>query len=178
MTLNQSPTAESLSRLRSLYERAFPPSEKKPWRMIEERVKLGTMRVVSIEEDGVFLGLMIFIIHRDIVLLDYFAVEESARGRGIGGRALEILFSHLGDFRLLLEIEDTDDKSAENLSERLRRRDFYLRHGMKPMSYKVDLFGVRMNLLTYEGRGVTFEEYHEIFRSVFSPKIAENVKLC
>jgi GNAT superfamily N-acetyltransferase len=136
------------------------------------------MKVVSIEEDGNFVGLMIFIIHRDIVLLDYFAVEESARGRGIGGRALEYLFSHLGKLRLLLEIEDADDEDAENLSERLRRRDFYFRHKMKPMSYKVDLFGVRMNILTYGGRTVAFEEYHEIFTSVFSPKIAKNVKLC
>ncbi len=167
-----------MTRLRALYENAFPRSEKKPWRMIEEKVALGTMKIVSIEESGDFLGLMIFILRRDIVLLDYFAIEESARGNGIGGSALEHLFDNLGDNRLLLEIEDTDDEHAENLPERLRRRDFYLRHRMRPMSYKVDLFGVRMNILTYEGRAVEFDEYHEIFVSVFSPKIAKNVKLC
>ena len=44
------------------------------------------------------------------------------------------------------------------------------------MPYRIDLFGVEMRVLTRGGE-VSFEQYHEIFREVFSPLLAKNVRL-
>ena len=51
------------------------------------------MEILSIENDtGDFLGLAITILYNGIVLLDYFAVDDSQRDGGIGSAALHLLF--------------------------------------------------------------------------------------
>ena len=169
--------ADVLTRLRALYESAFPSSEKKPFSLIDQKCGEGSAEIYAIlGEDGGFLGLAIFILHDRLALLDYFAIEEGERGRGIGGEALERIKNLHGERVLLLEIEDVDEPDAENRADRVRRERFYTSHGMRIMPYRISLFGVQMRVLT-SGKVVDFAEYHRIFENVFSPKAAENVKL-
>ena len=162
------------SALKGLYHRAFPQNEKKPFFLMEYKARRKQMEILSIEnEEGEFLGLAIVILHRDIVLLDYFAIMENERGKGIGKQALEAIFDRYKEKRVLLEIERTDIPS-ENQAERLRRKKFYLSCGMGQMDYLVDLFGVDMEILTRDCH-VTYPEYHAIFETVFSPSFAKNV---
>ena len=133
------------------------------------------MEILSIEnEKGEFLGLAIFILHRDIVLLDYFAILENKRGMGVGREALAAIFNRYEGKRVMLEIERTDIP-CENQEDRRRRKRFYLSCGMGQMDYLVDLFGVDMEILTKDCT-VSYPEYHEIFEAVFSPTFAKNVK--
>ena len=161
--------------LRALYHRAFPKNEKKPFFLILYKTRKKQMEILSIENKaGEFLGLAIVILHRDIVLLDYFAIMESKRGMGIGKQALSAIFKRYKGKRVMLEIERTDIPS-ENQADRLRRKNFYLSCGMGQMDYLVDLFGVDMEILT-KNCTVSYPEYHGIFEAVFSPSFAKNVK--
>lgn len=163
--------------LRQLYEEAFPPEEKKPFSLILEKNEAGSMEILAIEgEDGSFLGLAIFILYRDLALLDYLAVSPEWRGAGIGSRALALLRERHKEKRFLLEIEDADELTAENCVDRKRRKAFYLRNGLREMPYRVLLFGVRMQILT-DGSEVPFDEYHALFPAVFSEKAGKNVLL-
>ena len=126
-------------------------------------------------ETGDFLGEVITILYRDILLLDYFAVVPEYRGKGIGRQALKAVVSHAGERRVLLEIETTK-KPSENKAERIRRKNFYLRNGMREMEYTVQLFGIEMELMTYRCE-VSFSEYHALFREVFGSAAAEHVRL-
>ena len=135
------------------------------------------MEILSIEnENGQFLGLAITIQHNDIVLLDYFAIEENMRGMGMGSQALTSLFARYPGKRVMLEIERSDIP-CDNQEQRTRRKAFYLRCGMAPMPYLVNLFGVEMEILTKDCR-VDYDEYHSIFCHVFSPTLAKNVQKC
>ena len=127
------------------------------------------------DKDGKFLGIVITILHKDIVLLDYLAVSPACRGQGIGSEILRLLDERYGGKRILLEIEDPEEP-CDNPKERRSRKAFYLRNGMTVQDYKVWLFGIKMLILTNQ-RTVTFDEYHEIFDTVFSPKIGKNVSL-
>jgi hypothetical protein len=163
--------------IKALYEEAFPPEEKKPFSLILQKSEEGSMEILSIEEDdGSFLGLAIFILHKDLALLDYFAIATRERGKGHGKRALALLFERYPGRRFLLEIEDADETAAPNLDERIARKSFYLHSGMCEMPYRVMLFGVRMQILT-KSKAVSFEEYHAIFPAVFSERAAKNVTL-
>lgn len=174
MILNANPQQKTMRELRALYEKTFPRSEKKPFFVILRKRRKGTMEILSVEdENGVFLGFAITILHKDIVLLDYFAISPTCRGQGIGTKVLALLEERYAGKRILLEIEDPDEP-ADNTAERLRRREFYLRNGLTIQNYKVWLFGVKMLILTNR-RTVTFEEYHEIFEQVFSLKLSKNV---
>lgn len=127
------------------------------------------------DKDGKFLGIVITILHKDIVLLDYLAVSPACRGQGIGSEILSLLDERYGGKRILLEIEDPEEP-CDNPKERRSRKAFYLRNGMTVQDYKVWLFGIKMLILTNQST-VTFDEYHEIFDTVFSPKIGGNVSL-
>ena len=166
-----------LEKIKTLYESAFPKSEKKPFPLMEEKCKSGDMQIRAILGDnGEFLGLAIFILHGRIALLDYFAIAENKRGKGIGSEALDKIKRLYPDKVLLLEIEDSDEVGADNLEERVRRERFYTSRGMKIMPYRIILFGVQMRVLTSGGE-IDFTEYHRVFEEIFSPKITENVKL-
>jgi len=174
MILNPTPTKQNRKLLKKLYQTAFPRSEKKPYLLIERKCREGSMERMAIEEDGQFLGLAITILHKDIVLLDYFAVSPESRGKGIGSAILKELTVRYPGKRILLEIEDPEEP-CKNREDRLRRKAFYLRNGLTVQNYKVWLFGVKMLILTLGG-SVTFEEYHETYAEVFTSAIRKRIK--
>ena len=176
MKLNPNPTLWNFIQLYGLYHRAFPLGEKKPFGVMVKKRKEGSMELMTAENDkGSFLGIVITILHKDMVLLDYFAVSPTHRGQGVGSEVLKLLEERYHGKRILLEIEDPEEP-CKNKEDRLRRKAFYLRNGLTAQDYKVWLFGIKMLILT-NGTSISFEEYHEIFRTVFSPKIAKNISL-
>lgn len=175
MRLVDADTRERLKKVRILYEKAFPRSEKKPFGMILRGRKKGNYEIFAVEDDdGGFQGLAITMRWEDLVLLDYFAVSPERRGTGAGSRALKALQKRYQDKKFLLEIEST--VGVEDRGDpRNRRKAFYLKNGMKSMDFLVNLFGVEMELMTFRC-GVTFEEYHTIFEHLLPFGMAAKIK--
>lgn len=175
MILKNAVTKKQMDEIERLYLAAFPPEERKPFSLILEKREEGVMEILAIEgDDGAFCGLAITILYKDLVLLDYFAVSPELRGGGVGGAAFNMLIKRYSDHRLLLEIESTRCETAD--TDKARRKAFYTRHSMEAMDFLVELFGVEMEILTYNCT-VSFDEYHEIFRNIFSEKAADKVRL-
>lgn len=165
-----------LTKIETLYLSAFPAQERKPFSLLVEKSQEGVVELLAIEDEkDDFLGLAITVLHKNLVLLDYFAVAPQLRGRNIGSQTLGLLRERYPSKELILEIEDPREPSP-NQEERIRRESFYLRNGMVVMPYLIDLLGVRMLVLT-SGSSVSFSEYHEIYCSAFSEKISSNVRL-
>lgn len=176
--LKRAASEEELNRIRSLYEESFPQSEKKPFEMMLEKRELFELLVIE-NEEGCFCGLAIMILAGEWVLLDYLAVEPGQQGAGVGSMALRELQERYGRERIVVEIESTtgpEAEEAENLRDRLRRKAFYLRNGMKQSEFRVKLLGVEMEVLTF-GRKIDFEEYVSIYEKVFPGGTADKVKL-
>lgn len=173
-----------LENVRRLYEASFPKSEKKPFAFILQKQKEGFFDILAIEDDqGVFCGLAIMMLAGGLALLDYLAIDPACQGGGIGSRTLAELGERYGKERIVVEIESTagDGDCAEGEpdgegAQRLRRKAFYLRNGMVPMDYLVDLFGVEMEVLTF-GRALTFEQYYAIYREVLPKQMAGKIRL-
>ena len=155
-------------KLFSLYQSAFPVSEKKPVSMILKMQKLGKTDIWYFEENGKFLGLAITINSEKTILIDYFAVKESERGKGNGERMLKAMISHYSGRGVFLEIEIPYDW-ADNYKDRLRRRSFYInRVGLIPMNTTAKLFGVDMELLGTDGCYLTYDEYRSFYLENYS----------
>ncbi len=154
----------NLNNLKELYIRAFPESERKPFDLMEKNADNGSMEILSLEkEDGEFLGLVITILYEDKVLIDYFAVDESKRNGGIGGKALKLISDRYKDSKIFLEIETPDEK-AENNAQRVSRKAFYLRNGMKESGIHADIYDTDMELLIFDNP-VTFDEYVAVYKA-------------
>ncbi|MCI8541994.1 hypothetical protein [Acetatifactor aquisgranensis] len=167
-----------LENVRKLYEASFPESEKKPFAFMLKKQKEGCFDILAIEdEQGKFCGLAIMMLSGGLALLDYLAIEPDCQSGGIGSRTLGELCGCYGKERIVVEIESTaEENPVSSRSERLRRKAFYLRNGMVPMDFLVELFGVEMEVLTF-GSEITFEQYYAIYAQVLPASLTEKIRL-
>ena len=158
----------------ALYRAAFPREERKPFSRITGMVKAGRADLWTIRKNGRFAGFAATVNGSDIVLLDYFAVKKSLRGRGVGSGALKMLMERYRDRGLFVEIESTLEPCG-NPEQRRKRKEFYVNCGMMPMNTEADVFGVRMELLGVRCR-MDFESYRNFYRDHYSSWAAEHIR--
>lgn len=158
----------------ALYRSAFPRSERKPFGTILRMVREGRADLWTIRQAGRFAGLAATVNGTDLVLLDYFAVKRSLRGRGIGSGALGQIEGQYADRGFFIEIESTFE-NAKNRAEREKRKRFYVNCGMMPMGTEAYLFGIRMELLGVRCQ-LNFEDYRNFYRDHYSPWAAEHIR--
>lgn len=172
LTLRAPSTPLDWLHIRLLYRRAFPRCERKPFKVIRRMQREGRTDIWLAEQDGHFAGLATTINGGDIILLDYLAVHERCRNKGVGSAMLAALYEKYAGLGLFLEIEATDRDDSSGI--KARRKAFYLRNGLTEMHVTANLFGVRMELL---GRGCTldFDGYHDFYRDNYSAWAAEHV---
>ncbi len=161
-------------KLRRLYLQAFPAAERKPMWMILKKYRKGVTDIWCIEQDDLFSGLAITINSKDVVLLDYFAVEKNCRGKGIGRAALQAIGKAYEGRGLFLEIESTLGQ-AENQAQREKRKHFYLSSGLQEFHTTAKLFGVDMELLGV-GCHLDYAQYKAFYRDNYSAWAAEHIE--
>ena len=158
----------------ALYRAAFPRSERKPFSVIRRMARAGRADLWTIRYNGRFAGLAATVNGQENILLDYFAVRETLRGRGVGSAALQRLMEHYSDRGFFVEIESTFEPS-ENPEERQKRKEFYVNCGLIPMDTEADVFGVRMELLGVRCH-LDFEGYRNFYRDDYSPWAADHIR--
>lgn len=173
MKLRKASCHKDWKRIKKLYINAFPKCERKPLLVVRYKQYKKAADVWLIEDADKFVGLAITMNGSDMVLLDYFAIDDDQRGKGYGSKALKMLQDKYAAKRFFLEIERTDVE-ADNLAERKRRKSFYLQNDMSEMGIYAKLYGVDMELLGYHCN-VSFEEYHNLYTSNYGRLAERNV---
>ena len=163
----------SLKKVRRLYIEAFPPAERKPFPFIKWKVRRGKMEMYELYEDG-FAGLAIFALYKDLALLTFFAVDPKRRNGGLGSQALAAIKEKYPDKRIFLEIEKPDGGDGDEIKR--RRKGFYLRNGLSEAGIDVVLFGIPMEVLSFNC-SVTGKEYKEIYDNTIGKTLSKNIKL-
>lgn len=157
-----------------LYQKAFPASEKKPFSVILKKYRDGKTDIWRFTRDGKFAGLIITINGENHILLDYLAVDEKQRGTGIGTQILQCMRSRYAGKGVFLEIESVYEE-CDNREQRLRRKHFYEKCGMRSMDVFVWLFGVKMELMGFDCR-LSYEQYHSFYRDNYGPWAADHIQ--
>ncbi len=153
-----------MRQLKRLYNEAFPKYERKPFVLMRLWQRIGKTEIQEIRGGDDFLGLLITVPYKDLVLVDYFAVMPQLRGQGIGSRVLTLIRERYAGKRVFLEIESTRVQS-DNKKTRLRRKDFYLRNGLRECGVAVRIFSSELEILTFD-RDVFFDEYVGLYKSL------------
>ena len=157
----------------SLYEAAFPASERKEFCFMTEGPLSPAYDLLVIDTDKESVaGLVILVSHGQFTLLDYLAVSPFLRGQGIGHAVLPLIrafcaSTHPGA-HLFLEIE-TPTPDCENNAQRLRRKAFYLSAGLCETGVHAKIYGTDMELLSYpeDAPFVTFAAYADLLSATF-----------
>lgn len=140
--------------LRCAYEtdlrEAFPPSELKPLKAMEDLCAKGLydpLRLVD-EESGV-LGYVLLWRHKDgrYILLDYLCVPARLRNRGIGAKLIAGMRAQYPPETVF--IWESEAPTGDELQDEmiLRRLNFYRRCGAVVLGYDNALFGVHFKTL-------------------------------
>lgn len=165
---------KNIRKFKKLYKESFPDSERKPYYLMQYLKHKGIMELFELSDNGVFCGLFVTVVCGELVLVDYLAVSPELQGRGIGSAAIGLARKKYSGKKLFLEIESTL-KPCEDLENRLRRKNFYIKNGLTPCDFAVDLFGVEMEILTF-GEKVDYDEYLQLYREMAGKIIKLKIK--
>jgi ribosomal protein S18 acetylase RimI-like enzyme len=115
-----------------IYTEAILSAERKSIASLMAMVERPEYRFLISEEQGRVLGFSISfrLTHSDAILLEYMAVADAQRGRGIGRSLfLETMQrNNISDCFVLVEVESDDAPGRDNF-ERTRRKHFYRKLG-------------------------------------------------
>ena len=131
----------------------FPADELKPFAIIRDLTERGLYHCMGVFEGGQMLCYAMLSQPEPgtspYLLLDYFAVSQEMRGKGIGTAGMKLLASAFPDAdTVIIEAEEPD--CAENAADwqtRMRRFDFYRRCGCLISEQRADVFGVLFRIL-------------------------------
>ena len=174
MQLSSIETLEDKNYFEKLYQNAFP---------IEERIEMDTLynlleenliEIDILRENDKNIGLAVIYLNHNIHLLSYFAIEKSFRGKGYGSSGLGLLKEKYDD--LIIEIESTKFKDADDFAIRNKRKAFYIKNGYQVLDASVNYFGIEMELMSTT-KDAGLEEYFDTYLNIFEEDfINENIK--
>ena len=133
-----------LSKLKYLFESAFPPEERPPFSWF---VKMDKNQLFGVEDNNEFIGLISIVEYQDLVYLFFLAVKKRYRGKGYGSQILKDLLHKYANKRVFLLAEDPSIPSI-NQSERDNRIRFYEHNGFKLTETRIVEYGVEYVVLT------------------------------
>lgn len=144
-----------LSEMRALYDTRmkedFPPSELRPWHSMETLTQQGNYLCFGYKEGDRVLAYAAFARSPEAALLDYYAVDASLRGQGVGQRflvGLKDLSHQFGAPFVLIEVESVETgKTPEEKELRQRRIRFYEHCGCRRSGTGSLLFGVEYQIM-------------------------------
>lgn len=112
-----------LSRVEHTYVSSFPSCERRDFVELKKLMTPGSPFVVNVLlRDGEYVGFITAWDFDRFVYVEHFAIDESARNGGIGGKALK-QFLDVWNRPVVLEVEKPDDEMSR------RRVGFYERLG-------------------------------------------------
>lgn len=118
-----------------IYSESFPSNERHSLEVIKKRVtnKSYRMFIGHLNNEAVFMALFWYLKNSNFILLDYMAVKEKYRNKGIGGRFVKNVFSILEEKNKYFILEVENPKYGDNREQRKRRVKFYKRLGAMEM---------------------------------------------
>lgn len=125
------PGQDNYRRVKQLYFRAFPKYEQEPWSWLMLKSRFKRADFMAFYDEDQFVGFAYVIHSQGCHYILFLAVADQVRSQGYGSRIIHQLRRHYRDDSLLLDVEEPDDRAANN-QQRLRRVAFYRRNGFYP----------------------------------------------
>ena len=130
MTVKQITSDTADEKIKLLYETAFPEDERIPWDDLMRLVDEMPLDFTAYYDEDNFIGFTIVYPRKSFNWYWYFAVCEELRGKGYGQQILTQLIEKYKGQTCVLDME-SPTQVCDNISQRRRRHDFYLRNGFR-----------------------------------------------
>ncbi len=121
----------------NIYIQAIPATERQSIDTIKQRVSSGKEKlfIESIDGEVALMALLYPLEGTEFVLLDYMAVKEEYRKRGVGSEFLKNIYTVTGWKNKLFILEVENPKTGTDQETRQRRVYFYRKNGAKILKH-------------------------------------------
>lgn len=124
--------SEAFDQFFDIYVEALPVGERKPKAIIERLLSRTdySIFVASDETDVVAFAIVFASQNSPVALLEYMATRKGLRNAGLGERMFDHALESVGERVMLVEVDSERERAKDN-DIRVRRKNFYFRHGCR-----------------------------------------------
>ena len=162
--------SNELNELEKLYLEAFPKEERLDFSLLVEKEKEGKGNFLGLFNDKDLAGMMYYAEYKGIIYILYFAIDPKYQSKGYGKIMLEYMFEKFHEHKIILLVEVLDP-SAENIEQRIRRKNFYLRNGFAENEQFLEALGIKFELIHRQGRTAYVADYIEIIEYYYGDAV-------
>lgn len=148
--------------LKDIYMEAFPKRERKPFLILKRAVKSNKARILVAKDNNAILGFVVLFIYKNMVMVDYLAVNSKCRSRGTGSAIMKEVCELYKDYQIVLLIENVEE-CACNYEQRVARRLFYVKNGFESANLFIDGVSGKMEILK-RGHVITSQEFLDLYK--------------
>lgn len=136
--------------IKEIYVSSFPEKERMPFILMLGMSCLWNTEFLSFYDGDTLCGLVYMATIGKQTFIMFFAVNKNIRSNGYGSSILDKIQLLHPDNKIIVSIEPCN-KCAENLEQRLRRKEFYVRNGYEETGYYMKLAGQEQEILIKNG---------------------------
>lgn len=137
--------------IKQIYVSSFPKEERMPFALMLMMSCLWNTQFIAFYDEKILCGLVYMATLGKQTFIMFFAVDKKLRSKGYGGRILDQVQLLHPKNKIIVSIEPVNE-TAENVAQRIRRKDFYLRNGYRESGYFMKLAGQKQEILIRNGR--------------------------
>ncbi|MCR5784203.1 MAG: GNAT family N-acetyltransferase [Eubacterium sp.] len=156
---------EDYPEAKRLYLEAFPPEERIAFRILKKRAEQNKADFFNIFTEDGCIGFVYLVTNESLVYINYFAIKKEYRGQGFGTKVIQTVLEKYKRKKIFLALEDWNEE-CDNKKERLKRRDFYQRCGLREFPYHLKEGTVIYSVMG-AGEQVRPNEYKELMDNYF-----------
>ena len=165
MTPKQITASNADEKIKQLYETAFPEGEQIPWKDLMRLVEEMPLDFTAYYNGEKFIGFTIVYPRKSINWFWYFAVCEELRGKGYGQKILTQMIEHYKGQSFVLDMESPTQVS-ENIDQRKRRQNFYIRNGFKDTNVYRTYNDITMTIMMRGEGTFTLKDWDDIIHEL------------
>ena len=148
--------------LRRLYETAFPVDEQIPWDDLMRLIGKMSLDFTAYYDGEEFIGFTIVYPRKSFNWYWYFAVREELRGKGYGQQILSQLIDRYKGQTCVLDMESPYQQPCDNIEQRKRRHEFYLRNGFRDTDVYRTYNDITMTVMMMGSGTFTMQDWDDI----------------
>ena len=161
--------------IRLLYETAFPEDEQIPWEDLMRLVGEMSLDFTAYYDEEVFIGLTVVCPRKQFNWCWYIAVREELRSKGYGHQILTRLIEKYKGQTCVVDME-SPTQVCENIDQRRRRHDFYLRNGFRDTNVYRTYNDITMTIMMTGPGTFTMQDLDDIIHELHQFWWSDDIK--
>lgn len=136
--------------VKEIYITSFPKEERMPFALMMMMSCLWNTQFLAFYDKETLCGLVYMATLGRQTFIMFFAVDAKLRSKGYGSSILNEIQSLHPKNKIIVSIEPCNE-SAENIEQRLKRKNFYIRNGYQETGYLMTLSGQVQEIIIKNG---------------------------